>query len=1057
MNITMDTFYSTQNVEGTGSTISYTAAAISESNRTWGSGCTLDIADKVMENNAYQGQGMTAQDIMQQAETTNVDAQKDFMLVMSNSVSGEDLAKMKEEGYDSGSTDVETYVSIVDKIKVTLAKAGVNISGYTDDIDMSVLQEITGSVVDANALVQQMLTADLPITQENVESATAAISQATQLGELSADAMKYLILNHKSATIGNVYLAQFSTANTTKQAQGYYSDTAGYYAKKADSYNWANLQKQMNATVEKAGLAENENAFANAKWLVEMGIELNPQNLLAVTELSDLQLPMDTKEAMELVIEAMKNGKAPMNTLLTGEESIAEQAAVLVEETSQITDEAISQVVTSGLPVNLKNLIAAQKEIDANNAATEEQPATVVTIDSNSSLREIEAKRQLEEIRLMMTEEANRRMLKSGYQIDTTELSKLVEDLKSVEASMKAAIFKGENEAVNQQRAVLYEDTLAKTKALAAMPAAVIGKALAEQKPFTIGALHEEGAALQKQYEEAGKSYEALMTEVRGDLGDSIKKAFRNVDDILTDMDMELSDSNRRAVRILGYNSMEITEENIDKVKEADSMVTGVIRRMTPATTLEMIRNQANPLEMSVEELDNYLNQQDRDLGTDAEKFSKYLQKLDRKHEITEEEREAYIGIYRMFRQIEKSDGAVIGSLVSMGAELNFKNMLSAVRTRADKGMDVKIDDAFGGLEDLIHNGTAIDEQIMTGFQDSNTNEQSNDMTEQKQQYYARLASQIKSEMTPEALSQMTISAETTIEQFADNLKNQELPEQKQEVMEEELKTFQKDISNVAKVEDEVIQALIDYEQSVSVNNIEAAKLLIMERGSLFKQIFGKVKKDSEDVQEEPVQSSLEEAADEVIEGLTDKKSATDAYQTLVTEATKIAEGMLHESGTSLVDVKAVKSLYKGLSLAGNLAREENYEIPMEIGGELTSVNLKIYHNAAKTGKVAVTMDSDILGKVAAEFDVTSKGISGMIVYDKPLTKESLQDVKAAMETALGTDGKQVSVSLVQSKEIDLNRFGEDRDVEAGEKLSTKELYQTAKTYMTAIKGIGRD
>ena len=104
MNITMDTFYSTQNVEGTGSTISYTAAAISESERTWGSGCTLDIADKVMENNAYQGQGMTTQDIMQQAETTNVDAQKDFMLVMSNSVSGEDLAKMKEDGYDAGST-----------------------------------------------------------------------------------------------------------------------------------------------------------------------------------------------------------------------------------------------------------------------------------------------------------------------------------------------------------------------------------------------------------------------------------------------------------------------------------------------------------------------------------------------------------------------------------------------------------------------------------------------------------------------------------------------------------------------------------------------------------------------------------------------------------------------------------------------------------------------------------------------------------------------------------------------------------------------------------------
>lgn len=1051
MNITMDTFYSTQNVEGTGSTISYTTAAISESNSAWGSGCKLDIADKVMENNAYQGQGMTTQDIMQQAQTTNVDAQKDFMLVMSNSVSGEDLAKMKEEGYDAGSTDVETYVSIVDQIKVTLAKAGVNIAGYTDDIDMSVLQEIAGGAVNANALLQQMLGADIPLTQENIESATAAITQATQLGELSADAMKYLILNHKNATIGNVYLAQFSAANTTKQAQGYYSDTAGYYAKKADSYNWANLQKQMNATVEKAGLSEHESAYINAKWLVEMGIELNPENLQALTALTDMQLPMDAKKAMELVIEAMKNGKNPMNTLLTGEKPIAEQAATLVEETNQITDEAITQVVTSGLPVNLKNLIAAQKEIDSNTETAKEQSTTVVTIDSNSSLREIEAKRQLEEIRLMMTEEANRRMLKSGYQIDTTELSKLVEDLKTVEASMKAALFKGENEVVNQQRAVLYEDTLAKTKALASMPAAVLGKVITEQKPFTIGALHEEGAALQKQYEEAGKSYEALMTEVRGDLGDSIKKAFRNVDDILADMKLELNDSNRRAVRILGYNSMEITEENIDKIKEADSMVTGVIRRMTPATTLEMIRNQTNPLEMSVEELDDYLNQQDRDLGADAEKFSKYLQRLDRKHEITEEEREAYIGIYRMFRQIEKSDGAVIGSLVSMGAELNFKNMLSAVRTRADKGMDYKVDDSFGGLEDLIHTGSAIDEQIMAGYQESNAEEQSMPEQEEKQKYYARVASQINAELTPEAVSQAIAEPKTTIEQFADKLKNQE--PLKSVAMEEEVKTLRQEASNAAKVEDDVIQTLIDYEQSVSVNNVEAAKLLIMERGSLFKQIFGKSMKASADEAEAP-QNGLEEAADEVIDSLTDKKSATDAYKNLVTEATKVAENILHEPGTSLLDVKAVKALYKGLTLAGNLAREENYEIPMEIGGELTSVNLKIYHNAAQHGKVAVTMESQILGKVAAEFDVSAKSVSGMIVYEQEVSEQYLQEIKDTMEATLGSDGKKVSVNLVQSKQVNLNRFGEDRDVEAGEKLSTKELYQTAKTYMTALKKI---
>ena len=50
------------------------------------------------------------------------------------------------------------------------------------------------------------------------------------------------------------------------------------------------------------------------------------------------------------------------------------------------------------------------------------------------------------------------------------------------------------------------------------------------------------------------------------------------------------------------------------------------------------------------EGLAQYLNEQDKDTGSDAEKFSTYLHKLDQSHAITEDEREAYIGIYRLFR-----------------------------------------------------------------------------------------------------------------------------------------------------------------------------------------------------------------------------------------------------------------------------------------------------------------------------------------------------------------------------------------------------------------------
>ncbi len=64
--------------------------------------------------------------------------------------------------------------------------------------------------------------------------------------------------------------------------------------------------------------------------------------------------------------------------------------------------------------------------------------------------------------------------------------------------------------------------------------------------------------------------YDTLRTQVRPDLGDRIEKAFSNVDAILKDLELETTLYNQRAVEILGRNNMEITRENIQKIKLID-------------------------------------------------------------------------------------------------------------------------------------------------------------------------------------------------------------------------------------------------------------------------------------------------------------------------------------------------------------------------------------------------------------------------------------------------------------------------------------------------------
>jgi hypothetical protein len=478
-----------------------------------------------------------------------------------------------------------------------------------------------------------------------------------------------------------------------------------------------------------------------------------------------------------------------------------------------------------------------------------------------------------------------------------------------------------------------------------------------------------------------------------------------------------------------------------------------------------MIREHKNPLEMTVDELDEYLNNKNEQSSEDALKYSKFLQKLDRSGEITSDEREAYIGIYRLFNQIEKSDGAVIGSIVATGAQMNFKNMLSAVRSSKDKNMDISIDDGFGALENLISKSKTIDVQINAGYQD---NAQSQDNTNQEK-YYAKLSGEINEELSDKTdvdrLKDVEITPETTIEKFSEDIKSIRMT-QDNPILEaqnrQQLEEFREELREAANTDDWIIQELMNFDQSVSVNNIEAAQLLIYERGSLFKQILGGTKNyENEASENDTPESAASESevlsrADAFVENLTDPQNARMSYQDIITEANKAIEEKIYAPEAAYIDVRAAQSLYKGLSLASNMSLEENYEVPMNLNGEITSVNLKIYRNSMDKGKVAITLDTESLGNVAAEFEVTGERVSGMIVYDRNDAETSLEELNSKISEALSENGtKQVSVSLVQSDTVDINRFGRDRSKgTVNNDVATARLYQTAKTFLTVLKDI---
>ena len=114
-------------------------------------------------------------------QTLDAEERKNQMAVLSNTTSPEDYAKMQEDGFSLDNTTTNTIVTETDKIKAQLAKAGVDISFFGDDLDYEQMAALTGSEALARQLAQAMKEADLPCTEENVRGVMEALSLAQTL------------------------------------------------------------------------------------------------------------------------------------------------------------------------------------------------------------------------------------------------------------------------------------------------------------------------------------------------------------------------------------------------------------------------------------------------------------------------------------------------------------------------------------------------------------------------------------------------------------------------------------------------------------------------------------------------------------------------------------------------------------------------------------------------------------------------------------------------------------------------------------------------------------
>ena len=870
------------------------------------------------EPSTYSVEGLKSFDeIKAKASMKNVSLENNAFAVMATSMSADDVAKMADDGFSpSEMTDSET-VTVLDKIKATLVKSGVNIDGFTDDLSKEQIEQIAGSSAYANAIEAALKETALPATIENVTEISEALNVSGELTIPSDDAKKYMINNCPEPTVNNFYIANHSSsADTSTNRASYYMDETGYVGKNPTDADIESLSPQIEKIISDAGLSVNEQTINEAKWLINKDIPLTKENLINLENLESVSFPLDTETVALSAASALAEGKNAKDGLLSDPESIHIKAAKFVE---------------------------------------------------SLNFDDVAKRRILEETRLILTLEASVSLLKKGINLDTKDLEKLVDDLKQAEKESYAP-FLMDNDEVDIKKyddeltlkLDVFKQTVIAIEHVKTAPLSVVGDVAFSEKTPTLNEVAELSDKAKSEFSKAERSYETMMTMPRYDMGDSIKKAFRNVDDILEDLEIEATRLNEKAVRILGYSGMEITEANIEKAVKAEVAVENVITHMTPARTLKMIRDGFNPLDTDIYELSNELLSEDEDTGNT--KYTEFLYKVEKSSEITESEKTAFIGLYRLFRKIETSDGKLVGDVIKADEKLTLLNIISASRSDRQVGTDIKIDDSFGTLEKLITHGESITDQILQGFKTKELNKQ-----------YAK--------------------------EEAD------------------------EIRNIITKEEAIVRALENADSPKSPINMAAANMLLNSRGTIFKGLLKGLDEEEKDVFDKEI-SELADSFDDEDSVKNAINSFTEKTQEIIKNKAQIADKYIDVKSLKLLNkqLSIINKMADSRTYEVPVIINGSYtSINLKIVNDTENAGkVKAYFETEETGRVSAEFDLRD-GKVSGIITTENSFFEGVIKEREDSFKEEFKGAGVEISSMYYVNKRGISVKGNYTDENDVS------------------------------------
>ena len=849
------------------------------------------------------------------------------------SLSPDMIKELEDEGVSAKDSDADLVKKSIENIVQNREIRRENLAKQAEKLSEAAddIKEISYSAIGDSTLAKQLENSGMAVTRENMDKLSSAVNFA-----------KEVVSNINEPTISRMVEADLpeTIANIYKMEHMESYSEVSVNAEIEET--WDKVSDQAVSLLENKGVTADAESLDAAKWLFTKGMEITPASVAKYLSLSELKKEARSEKGFNNLASKIANGLSE--------------------------GKATPDVIVG----------------NANNR----QAGYVVNYFRRTT-------------EITITEESAVNMLNKGIKIDVTDLKGLVDNLRKEEESYFKGLLDGAKPLGNTtERAGKIENSTNQIELLRSV-VSIRSYAITREysSDYKIGAVSEtfrqETRITLASYHEAGIAYEKGATEIRSDHGDNIRKAFGNVDEVLKDNGLELSDANRKAVRLLAYNKAEVTVESVTKMKSASILTETALKELKPTTVASLIKSGTNPLDMDMEELLKAAKEINEQVIPSDEKYSRYLYNLERSGEVSETEREAYIGIYRLLNQIEKGDDAAVGSVSLTNQSLTLRNMLSAVRTRKLGGFNEKVDDNFGELTNVLGGADKIDNQI-------------------DRAYAKLLAGELK-----ESLS---------------------------EVSEEYFKEKEAEIAREIQSTD--VEKLIDEGAELTFSNVLAQSDIAKGRKSLLGVVREMTRGEKREVND---------LAEKFIDEFDGDRFAAENEKAITDALSKKVTKMMESSEMRYDSLKGLMAVKKTITLSVKREETKTYDIPFIYDEDkLCDLSLTVRKGKAEVdkGKVGIVLTTEN-ETVTSEFRIVSERVMG---YFKTESRESLDNLKTNEDVLKGAladldmEIGEISYHLGASS----SQITNSDDIYS-DNVKTADIYRTAKvvaTHLLKVLGI---